>query len=125
MLDEEGIEAAHEAGLRYVNDRGPGIRRVRAGKSFRYRDDGGQRVQNPKVVARIKALAIPPAWTEVWICSSPNGHIQATGRDVKGRKQYRYHERWREVRDATKYERILSFAEILPRIRRRVERDLR
>lgn len=121
---DTAAEAARDAGLRYVSDQSPGITRVRAGRSFRYRDAAKRPVDNEHVLARIKSLAIPPAWTDVWICASPNGHIQATGRDARGRKQYRYHPRWREVRDATKYERVVAFADALPKIRRRVTRDL-
>jgi DNA topoisomerase-1 len=118
------VESAKAAGLRYVTEHGAGIRRRRVGKSFTYRDAHGQAVRDPDTVRRISALAIPPAWTDVWICPSPNGHIQAVGRDVRGRKQYRYHARWRQVRDETKYNRMLAFATALPRIRRRVGEDL-
>lgn len=118
-------QAAEEAGLRYMTDDRPGITRRGAGKGFSYRDAQGERITDKKTLERIKALAIPPAWTEVWICPSPNGHIQATGRDAKGRKQYRYHEKWRETRDETKYEHMLAFGEALPRIRERVDADLR
>src|SRR5438132_5658908 len=117
-------EAAQAAGLRYVNDTMPGIRRKRAGKSFAYVGPDGNRITDPDEVARIKALAIPPAWTDVWISSSPRGHIQATGRDARGRKQYRYHERWRAVRDETKYGRMVAFGEALPGIRSRTDKDL-
>jgi DNA topoisomerase I len=118
------VAAAREAGLRYVSDQRPGIRRQRAGKHFRYVGPDEQPVRDEETLRRIKALAIPPAWTEVWICPRPNGHIQATGRDAKGRKQYRYHPRWREVRDETKYERLLAFGQALPFIRERIEQDL-
>ena len=94
-------EAAESAGLVYVSDEEPGIRRRRAGKGFAYKEPGGTSVRDEATLARIRSLAIPPAWTDVWICPDPNGHIQATGRDAKGRKQYRYHPRWREVRDGT------------------------
>jgi DNA topoisomerase-1 len=117
-------ESAKEAGLRYVSDADPGIRRKRRGKGFTYVGVNGETIRDPKVLARIKSLAIPPAWTNVWICPSPNGHLQATGRDAKGRKQSRYHPRWREVRDETKYERMLTFGAALPTIRERVEQDL-
>ena len=117
--------SAKEAGLRYVHTDGPGITRHRAGKGFFYRDASGDRITDKETLARIKSLAIPPAWTDVWICPSPNGHVQATGRDTKGRKQYRYHPRWREVRDETKYEHVLAFGRALPEIRRRVDADLR
>ncbi len=118
------VESARAAGLRYVSDQRPGIRRRRAGKGFTYVDAKGERVADEKTLARIKSLAIPPAWSDVWICPRPNGHIQATGRDAKGRKQYRYHPRWREVRDETKYARLLAFGAALPKIRARVDEDL-
>jgi DNA topoisomerase-1 len=102
----------------------PGIRRKRAGKGFFYTALDGKTIRDPKELARIRALAVPPAYTDVWICPSPNGHIQATGRDARGRKQYRYHPKWREVRDETKFGRMLAFSEVLPRIRERVEKDL-
>ncbi len=117
-------EAAQSAGLRYVTDGSPGIRRRRAGAGFSYAGPDGKAIQDSRTQARIRALAIPPAYTEVWICPRPDGHIQATGRDARGRKQYRYHPRWREVRDETKFGRMLAFSEVLPRIRRRVEADL-
>lgn len=117
--------SAREAGLRYVDVTIPGITRHRAGKGFSYRDAGGSRITDRKVRDRIASLAIPPAWNEVWISPSTDGHIQATGRDVKHRKQYRYHPKWREVRDETKYERMLQFGQALPGIRRRVDSDLR
>ena len=117
--------AAVAAGLRYVSDRRPGIRRRRAGKGFAYTDPAGQPVRDRATLARIRAIVIPPAWTDVWICTRANGHIQATGRDARGRKQYRYHARFREARDAAKYERMIAFGEALPRIRERAEQDLR
>jgi DNA topoisomerase I len=120
----EPPDAARAAGLRYTTDRRPGIRRRRSGSGFVYLDAGGRRVADPDELARIRALAVPPAWTDVWICPSPNGHLQATGRDARGRKQYRYHPRWRVVRDQTKYHRTTAFGKALPTIRRRVERDL-
>jgi len=119
------VVAAKSAGLRYVNDDDPGIRREAAGKSFRYVDSKGRRINDPATLGRIKRLAIPPAWTDVWICPSANGHIQATGRDARRRKQYRYHSDWRAVRDENKYMRTLAFGKALPRIRRRVARDLK
>jgi DNA topoisomerase-1 len=119
------IESAGAAGLRYVDDDGPGIRRERSGDAFSYIAPDGKRIRDAVVVQRIKSLAIPPAWTHVWICPDARGHIQATGRDARGRKQYRYHPRWREVRDSAKYERLAEFADALPRIRRALERDLR
>ena len=119
--------AAHAAAasLRYVSDAKPGIRRKRAGSGFSYVAPDGSRVRDAATLERIRALVIPPAWTDVWICPSPNGHLQATGRDAKGRKQHRYHTRWREVRDENKYGRLARFARALPHIRERVEHDLR
>jgi DNA topoisomerase-1 len=117
--------SAEEAGLRYVTDRMPGITRRRAGKRFHYLGTDGRRITDPDRVAWFDRLAIPPAWTDVWICPIRRGHVQATGRDARGRKQYRYHPRWREVRDEAKYGRLIEFARALPRIRRRTERDLR
>ncbi len=119
------VESAKAAGLRYVTDEMPGIRRKRAGKGFTYQGPDGQTIRDPRELARFKALGIPPAWTDVWICPNPRGHLQATGRDARGRKQYRYHPRWREVRDGTKYERMLAFGQALPHIRRRAEEDLK
>ncbi len=116
--------SANFVGLRYVADQMPGITRERAGQSFRFRYPTGEIVLEPAVLKRIKALAIPPAWTDVWVCPDPCGHLQATGRDARRRKQFRYHARWREIRDETKYARMLAFGKALPRIRRRVEHDL-
>jgi DNA topoisomerase I len=116
--------SARAAGLRYVTDEMPGIRRRRAGKGWVYIGPDGKPITDPEERLRIASLAIPPAWTEVWICPLENGHLQATGRDARGRKQYRYHPDWREVRDQTKYGRMIAFAEALPGIRQRVERDL-
>jgi DNA topoisomerase I len=118
------VESARAAGLRYVSDLSPGIRRKRAGKSFSYLGRDGATIRDRETIRRIKDLVIPPAWTDVWISPDPRGHIQATGRDARGRKQYRYHQRWREVRDAVKYDRMLDFAEALPKIRERTDRDL-
>jgi DNA topoisomerase-1 len=118
------IEAAAEAGLRYVSDEKPGYSRKRNGDDFDYFDTEEEPIQDEQRLLRIKRLAIPPAWTEVWICPSANGHIQATGRDARRRKQYRYHERWREIRDENKYEKMLLFGQALPQIRDRVEQDL-
>ena len=118
------IACARSVGLRYVSDVMPGIRRRRAGTGFSYRAPLGKELCDRPTLERIRALAIPPAWTDVWICPSPDGHIQATGRDARGRKQYRYHERWREVRDETKYGKLRSFGDALPRIRERVSHDL-
>ena len=118
------VESARAAGLRYVTDTQPGIKRVKQGAGFRYVGPDGAPVHDPDTLRRIKSLVIPPAWTNVWITTRPNGHLQTTGRDAKGRKQSRYHPRWREVRDETKYERMLLFAEALLLIRRRIEHDL-
>src|SRR5436190_5343463 len=118
------IESARAAGLRYVSDLSPGIRRKRAGKGFMYRNSEGRTVDDRDTIRRIKGLAVPPAWTDVWICPNPHGHLQATGRDARGRKQYRYHLRWREVRDAVKYDRMVAFAAALPEIREQTDRDL-
>lgn len=117
--------SAEEAGLRYITDAAPGVRRRRAGKAFTYIGPDGERITDRDRVAWFKRLAIPPAWTDVWISPIKRGHLQATGRDARGRKQYRYHPRWHAVRDAAKYERLVEFARALPRIRRRTERDLR
>jgi DNA topoisomerase-1 len=117
-------DAAAEAGLRYVSDESPGIGRRRSGKGFSYGAPGGGTVKDAATLGRIRSLAIPPAWTQVWICPHPQGHIQATGRDARGRKQYRYHPRWREVRDAAKYDRLLAFARALPSLRARVDADM-
>jgi DNA topoisomerase-1 len=118
-------ESAADAGLRYVTDDGPGIARRRAGRGFVYLTPNGKRIVDPAQLAWIRGLAIPPAWTDVWICPTRNGHLQATGRDARGRKQYRYHPDWRAQRDGAKYERMLAFGKALPRMRRRVARDLR
>jgi DNA topoisomerase I len=112
-------------GLRYVSDAMPGIRRKRAGRRFTYVDPTGKRLDDAEGLARIRGLAIPPAWTDVWICAISAGHLQATGRDVRGRKQYRYHDRWRRTRDETKFGRLTEFGKALTRIRRRVDTDLR
>ncbi len=111
-------------GLAYVNDDDPGLRRVKAGDGFDYRDPDDDPITDADTLERIRALAIPPAWTHVWICPSPRGHIQATGRDQKGRKQYRYHEAWRRDRDGLKFGRMIAFGRALPRLRDRVEKDL-
>jgi DNA topoisomerase-1 len=121
----EAAIAAKDAGLRYVSDSQPGIRRRRAGKSFAYRAPGEGPLTDKATLERIRTLAVPPAWTDVWICADPRGHLQATGRDARCRKQYRYHPRWRAVRDENKYERLLAFGAALPDIRARVEADLR
>ena len=121
----EPAQIARSAGLRYVSDTTPGIRRKRAGKHFSYIGLDGKPIHDPEVLRRIRSLGIPPAWTNVWICPKPNGHIQATGRDARGRKQYRYHPHWREVRDETKYNRMIEFGEALPGIRARIAHDLK
>jgi DNA topoisomerase I len=120
----ESVEAAEDAGLRYVSDEQPGFSRQRKGEEFEYLDQKGKPIRDEQRLLRIKRLAIPPAWSDVWICPSPNGHIQATGRDARRRKQYRYHERWREIRDENKYDRLVNFGKALPKIRRRLEKDL-
>lgn len=116
--------AAEEAGLRYVSDEQPGYTRKQKGDDFEYFDTAGKAITDEPRWPRIKRLAIPPAYTDVWICPTANGHLQATGRDARGRKQYRYHERWREARDETKYDRMLVFGAALEKIRKRVEADL-
>lgn len=121
---DPAVEAAHDASLRYSSDSQAGISRRRAGNGFRYVAANGKPLRKRDDLARIRALVIPPAWKDVWICPSPNGHLQATGRDQRGRKQYRYHERWRKHRDEDKYAHMLQFATTLPRIRRRVAHDL-
>jgi DNA topoisomerase-1 len=115
---------ARASGLRYVSVDSPGIHRRKAGRGFSYVDDAGRRVRDPKTLDRIRRIAIPPAWTDVWICASPEGHIQAVGRDARGRRQYRYHPEFRGRRDAGKFARLIRFGERLPRIRRRVRHDL-
>ena len=118
-------ESAQHAGLRYVTDGLRGIRRKRAGTGWAYYAPDGKRIEDAQTRKRLNRLAIPPAWTDVWICPDPNGHIQATGSDVRGRKQYRYHPDYREARDRSKFRRMLEFSEVLPRLRERLERDLR
>ncbi|ACK50678.1 DNA topoisomerase [Methylocella silvestris BL2] len=117
-------EAAESAGLRYVSDSRPGISRRKSGKGFSYRHPGGGLVRDAATLKRIRSLAIPPAYADVWICPSPNGHIQATGRDARKRKQYRYHPAFRELRESAKYEHVMAFAKALPAIRRRVAADM-
>lgn len=124
MVAADPVLSAQVAGLRYVGDATPGIRRRRHGKGFTYVDPRGRTIRDVRERRRIAALAIPPAWTQVWICPLANGHLQATGRDARGRKQYRYHPDWRAVRDETKFGRMIAFGEALPRIRDEVERDL-
>ena len=123
VIDPE--DAAASAGLIYVNDDMPGITRVRAGTGFSYRDPRGRIIRDRALRRRLAALAVPPAYTDVWICPDPRGHIQATGRDAKGRKQYRYHPDFRALRDSAKYDHMLEFAQALPRIRERVDHDMR
>jgi DNA topoisomerase-1 len=125
LTPDSAAEAAQEAGLVYASDFEPGIRRVRKGKGFIYFDPHGKRVTDRDALDRISHIAIPPAWKDVWICVRPRGHLQATGRDARGRKQNRYHDRWHKIRDEDKFARLLGFARALPRLRRRVTRDLR
>ena len=121
---DDPVAAARDAGLRYTPDGGPGITRRRAGRGWSYRAPHGDPIRDPDELRRIRALAIPPAWSDVWINPDPRGHIQATGRDARGRKQYRYHARWRAARDETKFSRLIAFGEALPQIRERVGTDL-
>ncbi len=119
-----GMSSARAAGLHYTNAAKAGITRKRRGKSFVFIGPNGRIIRDAKTLARLRALVLPPAWTDIWICTDPRAHLQATGRDAAGRKQYRYHAQWRCERDSTKYHRLLAFAEVLPRIRRRTRRDL-
>src|SRR5688500_8744161 len=123
-LADEHVEAAHAAGLRYVTDSAPGIRRQRRGRGFAYTRPNGTPLRDATELERIRKLVIPPRWTDVWICPSSTGHLQVTARDARGRKQYRYHVRYRAVRDDTKFGRMLEFSEVLPNIRSRVEQDV-
>lgn len=125
QAEADGDTHARQAGLRHVSDAEPGIRRRRAGRGFRYLDAAGKPVRDAATLERIRALAIPPAWTDVWICRSPLGHLQATGRDARGRKQYRYHPQWSSVRGQGKFDHIVQFGAALPRLRRRLRDDLR
>lgn len=118
-------DSADRAGLHYVSGRDPGLTRSRSGAGFRYKDASGRPVRDEATLARIRSLAIPPAWADVWICPDPRGHLQATGRDERGRKQYRYHPQWRQTRDDSKYARMVPFGRALPAIRDRVEADLK
>ncbi len=118
------IESAEAVGLTYVSDDTPGIRRQKSGKKFIYFAVNGDRIRDAETIRRIDSLAIPPAYKDVWICPLPNGHLQATGRDAKGRKQYRYHPLWRSIRDQTKFSRMMAFSQALPELRRRLEKDL-
>jgi DNA topoisomerase-1 len=117
--------AAKAAGLHYVDDSSPGFSRKKVGTGFGFRDTDGKIIRDPEVIKRIRSIGIPPAYTDVWICPDPRGHIQATGRDAKGRKQYRYHPRWSEIRDSTKYAHMLEFAHALPKIRARIDADMK
>ncbi|HMC88776.1 MAG TPA: DNA topoisomerase IB, partial [Gemmataceae bacterium] len=119
------IKSAKAAGLQYVTDDAPGIQRIRRGKSFHYLLAHGRPLRARLQLQRIRALVIPPAWTHVWICPKANGHLQATGRDARGRKQYLYHSRWRQLRDQTKFDRMVEFGRALPGIRKHIARDLR
>jgi DNA topoisomerase-1 len=123
-LPDDPRAAAEASGLVYVDDSQPGIRRKRAGKGFAYYDSRGRVIRDRAELKRIRALAVPPAYSDVWISPDPRGHIQATGRDARGRKQYRYHALWRDLRDSTKYEHMLEFAAALPALRNRVEQDM-
>jgi DNA topoisomerase I len=124
-LVAEAMDAAEGAGLRYISDDSPGYTRKKSGDDFDYFDSERKPIRDEQRLLRLKRLAIPPAWTDVWICPAPNCHIQATGRDARRRKQYLYHERWREVRDENKYDRMIAFGQALPKIRRRVAKDLK
>ncbi len=121
----ESAQMAVEAGLLYVSCQEPGIRRVRAAKGFYYLTPDNRRLRSASELRRIDSLAVPPAYENVWICVSPRGHLQATGQDARGRKQYRYHPQWREVRDSAKFDRMVAFGEALPKLRRRLTRDLK
>jgi DNA topoisomerase I len=121
----DGVESAKGAGLRYVSHHVEGIHRHRHGKGFVYTNSKGKPVRDAKTLARIRSLVIPPAWENVWICRDPRGHIQAIGQDKRGRKQYRYHPEWRKVRNESKYDRLIDFAKVLPKIRRHTRRDMR
>jgi DNA topoisomerase-1 len=123
-VQSQSVKSAQAAGLRYVSDEIPGIKRVKTGADSRYIDPRGKPVRDRNTLNRIRSLAVPPAWRDVWICPLENGHLQATGRDDRGRKQHCYHPLWREVRDATKYERLVDFGKVLPKIRQRIARDL-
>jgi DNA topoisomerase I len=122
---EAAKQVAAEAGLRYVSDRKPGFSRRKAGQGFVYLDENGKKLSDKTHLERIKNLVIPPAWTEVWICSTANGHLQVTGRDAKKRKQYKYHEKWNATRNSNKFDKLISFCRVLPKVRSRVRRDLR
>ena len=122
---DDPVEMAERAGLDYVSDSEPGFTRRRRGRGFSYHRTDGSLVRSPRELERIQKLAVPPAWTDVWTCANPCGHVQATGRDARGRKQYRYHERWREVRDENKFGLLASFGHGLPPLRDRLDGELR
>ena len=122
---EASAQSARAAGLRHVNDTAAGLQRVRHGGGFSYCNANGTRVRDQATLQRIRALAIPPAWTDVWICPHPSGHLQASGRDARGRKQYRYHAQWNALRGDGKFDRVIDFGQSLPRLRRRLQRDLK
>lgn len=122
MLSTDSVKVARSVGLRYVSDNRPGVRRDSTDDGFLYLDKAGNRIEDPDELDRFKALGIPPAWTEVWICPHANGHLQATGRDAKGRKQYRYHVEWCKVRNQSKFERMARFGASLPQIREQTDR---
>jgi DNA topoisomerase-1 len=124
LVEIDPEEAAEAVGLRYVTDEEPGYRRLRAGSRFKYVDGSGQKVTSARTLHRFNALVIPPAWTDVWISASPNGHLQVTGRDSRGRKQYRYHPKWREARDEAKYDHMITFGRALPKIRKQIAKEL-
>ena len=121
----EHVDSAKAAGLRYVTDAMPGITRKRSGKGFSYVAPDGQTVREREAIQRFRSLVIPPAWTNVWICPIENGHLQVTARDARGRKQYRYHPKFREQRDGTKFERMFEFGDVIWKIRDAVERDIK
>ncbi|MDO8909466.1 MAG: DNA topoisomerase IB [Pseudohongiella sp.] len=123
-MPEPALPAELPRDLQYVDDCQPGIRRKKVGRTFRYYDAKGERITEPDEINRLNALAVPPAYTDVWICADPRGHLQATGRDARGRKQYRYHPRWREVRDTSKYSHLAAFGKALPKLRRQLEAQI-
>src|SRR5437868_15231109 len=125
LLPIDPSQSARIIGLEYVHDSRPGIRRRRAGNGFVYFSPDGRLIKHPAELRRIRALVIPPAWTDVWICPNPNGHLQAVGRDAKGRKQYRYHAKYRHIREHTKFERMVPFAKLLSGVRAQVRKDLK
>ena len=125
LLPKDPRESAIAIGLRYVSCTGQGLTRKRFGAGFAYFDAAGNKVRDKDIIRRIRSLVLPPAWTNVWICSSPQGHLQATGIDARGRRQYRYHPLYRQVRNQTKFSRMLEFGKVLPAIRQRVARDLK